>query len=591
VLYARVSTDEQARSGYSLSQQIEALREYAAHEGYEVIEEVQDPAQSGASLERPGMDRVRDLVAGGGVSVVLAQDRDRFAREPAYLFYLREEFAEHGTALRALNDRGDDSPEGRLTDGILDEIARFERLKIAERSRRGKLRKAREGKIIAPRRPRYGFRLNAARDAYEVYEPEMEVVRRIFQMVGAEGRSPGSLARVMERQGVPTPGGGRYWDRTFFRECVLADVYKPHTFDEVRAVLSAGAASRLDPDKLYGLWWFNRRGVKTGQISEMTPEGRRYRKTYHWHEKPKEEWIAVAVPDSGVPRELVEAAKAVVEKSRKPAHAGRRFWQLTGGVAYCGECGGTMGASHSTKTDKGRSYSYDYYCCTHRSKHGTDACANAHRPRACDLEEPVWDLVSGLLKDPGRLRAGLERLIEEERRSTRDDPNKEAQTWAKKLAEVDRKRGAYQDQQAEGLITLDELRGKLAALEERRSVALAELESIRGRREYMERLENDAAALLEHYAGTVPEALDGLDPEERHSIYRMLRLKVVVCADGRVELTGVFGGPLEAGPTHSVETGVMWSATPTPTTSGASLTSSTLFGWRGSTCRGTPTTR
>ncbi len=87
ILYARVSTEEQARSGYSLAQQIEALRAYAAQEGYEILEEVTevtDPGQSGASLERPGMDRVRDLVAGGGVSVVLAQDRDRFAREPAY---------------------------------------------------------------------------------------------------------------------------------------------------------------------------------------------------------------------------------------------------------------------------------------------------------------------------------------------------------------------------------------------------------------------------------------------------------------------------------------------------------------------------
>jgi len=65
ILYARVSTDEQARSGYSLAQQIEALREHAICEGYEVFEEVQDPGQSGASLERPGMDRVRDLVAAG----------------------------------------------------------------------------------------------------------------------------------------------------------------------------------------------------------------------------------------------------------------------------------------------------------------------------------------------------------------------------------------------------------------------------------------------------------------------------------------------------------------------------------------------
>ncbi len=137
ILSARVSTEEQARSGYSLAQQLEALRGYAAREGYRVLEEVADPGQSGASLERPGMDRVRDLVSAGDVSVVLAQDRDRFAREPAYLFYLREEFSECGTELRALNDRADGSPEGELTTGILDQIARYERLKIAERSRRG----------------------------------------------------------------------------------------------------------------------------------------------------------------------------------------------------------------------------------------------------------------------------------------------------------------------------------------------------------------------------------------------------------------------------------------------------------------------
>ncbi|HEX5975241.1 MAG TPA: recombinase family protein [Rubrobacteraceae bacterium] len=112
ILYARVSTDEQARSVYSLAQQIEALRAHAAREGYEVLEEVVDPGQSGASLETPGMDRVRDLVAGGGVYVVLAQDRDGFAREPAYHYLLRREFEEHGTKIRAMNDRGDEPQKG-----------------------------------------------------------------------------------------------------------------------------------------------------------------------------------------------------------------------------------------------------------------------------------------------------------------------------------------------------------------------------------------------------------------------------------------------------------------------------------------------
>src|SRR5215210_7003159 len=148
ILYARVSTEEQARSGYSLAQQTDALREYAAREGYEVLEEVADPGQSGASLARPGMDRIRDLVAAGGVAVVLAQDRDRFAREPAYLYLLKKEFEEHGTKLRSLNDRGDDSPEGQFTDDVLDVMAKFERAKTAERTRRGKLQKARKGKLL-----------------------------------------------------------------------------------------------------------------------------------------------------------------------------------------------------------------------------------------------------------------------------------------------------------------------------------------------------------------------------------------------------------------------------------------------------------
>ena len=188
ILYARVSTDEQARSGYSLAQQLEALREYAAREGYEVLEEVVDAVESGATLERPGLDRVRDLVAAGGVSVVLAQDRDRFSREPAYLYLLREELAEHSCTLKALNDRGDGSPEGQLTDGILDQLAKFERAKTAERSRRGKKQKARGGEILSSKAA-YGFAYNDSRDGYVIDPEQMAVMRGIFYMAAVERRS------------------------------------------------------------------------------------------------------------------------------------------------------------------------------------------------------------------------------------------------------------------------------------------------------------------------------------------------------------------------------------------------------------------
>ena len=248
ILYARVSTDEQARSGYSLAQQLEALREYATREGYEILEEVTDPGQSGASLERPGMDRVRDLVAAGGACVVLAQDRDRFAHEPAYHYLLRREFEEHGTKMRALNDRGDESPEGELTDGILDQLAKYERAKTAERTRRGKLRRAREGKIVAVRRVRYGFKLNATRDGYLVDETTMPNIRRIFYMV-AEGATLHGVAQTLNCEGLepPEPGRSGLWNVTFVRDVIRDDVYKPHSFEEVEALVAPEVAARLDP--------------------------------------------------------------------------------------------------------------------------------------------------------------------------------------------------------------------------------------------------------------------------------------------------------------------------------------------------------
>jgi site-specific DNA recombinase len=288
ILYARVSTDEQARSGCSLAQQIEALRAYASRDGYEILEEVRDAGQSGASLERPGMDRVRDLVATGGVAVVLAQDRDRFAREPAYHYLLRREFEEHGTKIRALNDRGDDSPEGELTDGILDQLAKFERAKTAERTRRGRLRKAREGKVVAGRSPRYGFKLNASRDGYEVDEEKMAVVHRIFRDV-ADGITPRAIALKLDREGVPTPRGAKFWDRSFFRNCVLDDIYRPHSFEEVATAVSPEVAARLDPSKRYGLWWFNRRRMTSKPVSEVSGDGRRYGRRYSSYTKPKVE--------------------------------------------------------------------------------------------------------------------------------------------------------------------------------------------------------------------------------------------------------------------------------------------------------------
>jgi site-specific DNA recombinase len=300
VLYARVSTDEQARSDYSLAQQMEALRQYAAREGYEVLEAIVDPGQSGASLERPGMDRVRDLVAAGGVSVVLAQDRDRFAREPAYHYLLKREFEEHGTTIRALNDRGDDSPEGELTDGILDQLAKYERAKTAERSRRGKLRKVRKGKIVAGAAPAYGFRFNDARDGYVVDGDAMSVVGRIFRMIGAQGVSLRGVITVLNREGVELPAStnnkSKRWGVTFVRDCIIRDdLFKPHAFEELQGIvcdrlLSPDVLAGLDASGVYGVAWFNKARTYTTQVAAIDGNGtKRYKKQTRTIRRPRSE--------------------------------------------------------------------------------------------------------------------------------------------------------------------------------------------------------------------------------------------------------------------------------------------------------------
>ena len=536
ILYARVSTDEQARSGYSLAQQLEALRAHCEREGYEVLEEVSDPGQGGASLERPGMDRVRDLVAAGGISVVLAQDRDRFTREPAYHYLLKGEFGEHGTKLRALNDSGDESPEGELTDGILDQLAKYERTKFTERSRRGKLRKAREGKIVATKMPHYGFKLTASRDAYEVDQTTMPVVRRIFHMVGSQGYSLHGVKKRFEAQGLLTPAGKRYWSTTFIREVIKDDVYCPHTFEELEALVTPGVAARLEPDKSYGICWFNRQRHTYKQVAQDSPEGKVYRKKKAATDRPRNEWIAVPVPDAGISRELVDAAKRAIRDNSKPSSAGRRAWELSGGVLYCGSCGRQM-VPHSSKS--GGRYLY-YYRCRRRWHQGRDACQNSRLRRVEDLEALVWEMVSGLLKDPDQLRADLDTMIELERRSMRGDPNREQETWLNTLAEVDRKRARYQEMAADDLITFDELKSKLADLDDTRSVAERELEALRAHRERVVELETDRDALLDSLVGIAPDALDSLAPDERHHVYKTLKLRVVTHKDGSLDLSGTF---------------------------------------------------
>jgi site-specific DNA recombinase len=526
ILYARVSTDEQARSGYSLSQQLEALRAYAAREGYEILEEVTDPGKSGATLDRPGLDRVRDLVASGGVSAVLAQDRDRFAREPAYLWVLQKELGEHGCKLRALNDRGDDSAEGMLTDGILDQIAKYERAKVAERTRRGLLQKAREGKIIKGPKANFGFRFNETNDGLVIYEPEMRIVEKIFSMA-ASGMGPKAMQTRLYAEGIPSPTGKAMWPHRILKiQMVLNDLYKPHTYDEIAPLLSPEVATKLESNKSYGIWWYNRRNVTKSYDTETDgAQGKRYVTRTSVRARDEKDWIAVPVP-AYLPRKLVDQARLMI-KSRtglERKHQARQ-WELKG-VLRC-SCGQNM----ITNTSHHKGEAYHYYRCKRASAYGPDACPQ--RMIRIDRVEPLLrDFVFGVLSDPDTIQRGLDSLIQRETEEVRDDPEQVVTTLEERLSQNTHLRRAYQDQQAEGLMTLEELAAKLEELEDTRKVLEADLASLERSQQKAKELGNDRDAVVASLAATIPETLNNLTGEEINTVYRKLRLRVIPSGEG-----------------------------------------------------------
>src|ERR687894_2372453 len=183
ILYARVSTEEQAKSGYSIPEQLRELRTYAAREGYRVIEEAIDDGHSGADPHRPGLRRVMELAESGAIEVVLAKKRNRLFRSRLYRLLWDQDLGELGVKLIALDDTGN-----RFGDAMQDEFAEWEREEIARRTQDGFLEKCRSGLIIKRKKGAYGFRQSSDGNAMEVSGPEMMVVRRIIRAV-AEGVS------------------------------------------------------------------------------------------------------------------------------------------------------------------------------------------------------------------------------------------------------------------------------------------------------------------------------------------------------------------------------------------------------------------
>jgi site-specific DNA recombinase len=460
-----------------------------------------------------------ELAESGKIEAVRAVKRDRLFRSRLYRLLAERDLEEYGVRLEALNDTGH-----RIGDGIQDDFAEWEREEITRRTLAGKLQKAREGKVIAGRLPVYGFRYTPDRNHYDVDEAKMVAVRRIFALI-ASGVSVSRTARTMDAEGFPPPQGGR-WQRPTVREIILEDSYAPHSRDEVSGLVSPEVSGRLG-DSPCGIWYYNRRETLKART------GKKVRK------KPRDQWIAVPVPNAGMPLETVLSARKAIENNEKASTRSNRAWEFSGGIIRCGECGCAMIAHDSKWTYRKKdgtpsTYHRFYYHCAPYRRSGRGACAMSRTLHAKNTEEKVWGVVREAALDPKRLREALGRS-RKDKRGTRDTGRLEA--ILARLGELERRRDGLINLAADGQIGGTELADRLTPLDAQIKALKEESDEpgLEGERAGARR-ENERL-LLRTLETLAPEALDTLDAPERRRAYKSLGLRVVAHQDKSLIIT------------------------------------------------------
>ncbi len=218
-IYARVSSDKQ-KEEHTIASQTAALIAFAQDNGYSVPPEwvFEDEGYSGASLVRPGLERVRDLAAEGQVEAVLIHSPDRLSRKYAYQVLLIEEFLRSGVEAVFLKTPQTETPEDRLLLQFQGMIAEYERAQILERSRRGKRHKAKQGNVSVLSGAPYGYRYVRKSDEtaayYEIADAEAQIVRMVYERYTVQGMSIGEITKLLNALGTPTRLGAGRWERS-----------------------------------------------------------------------------------------------------------------------------------------------------------------------------------------------------------------------------------------------------------------------------------------------------------------------------------------------------------------------------------------
>src|SRR3989442_9461233 len=227
--YARVSSESQEARG-TIGSQLEALREKLSELGHEIVHEYKDDGYSGSRLDRPGLDALRDAAELGLFEQVWCLTPDRLARSYAYQILITDELARHEVQVCYLDAPPfRDDPEATLLVQVQGVIAEYEKAKIAERNRRGRLFRARAGEIVYRVVP-YGYRRIPRGPTgpchLEIYEPEAVTVRRIFDDFVAGGYSMRRICRRLYEDGILSPSGRPVWSIVCLSGMLANPTYK-----------------------------------------------------------------------------------------------------------------------------------------------------------------------------------------------------------------------------------------------------------------------------------------------------------------------------------------------------------------------------
>jgi site-specific DNA recombinase len=478
-IYARVSTEDQARN-YSLPSQIEAMRKFANEHGFEVVREFVDEGVSGAILNRPALDDLREHIRQKIVDAVVVYDPDRLSRKLVHLMILAEECERHGVQLQFVTQAMGQNPEDKMLFGMKGLFAEYERTKLLERTTRGKLRKAKDGKQPGGKHL-YGYRL--VNGKHEIYEEEAKIVRLIFDWLVKDGLTLYASQKRLNKLGIPSPMGRKWWARATVYRIVANEAYA-------------------------GSWHYNKRCEKDGRDIKRT----------------KEEWVQIPIP-AIISKDTFEQVQRRFEKNRTFALRNTRKEYLLSGLLVCSKCGRT----YRGKTSRGRAY---YECRSKRADISPEPCPSCSL-RGDRIEPLVWETVSRLLSQPQLIIDQAEKDGYKPLEHLKANLNRVGHALAKKKIETDRMLEAYKI----GAIDLQTLKQKIDDIRSEETRLKEEELRLEAELRKAEAQELNTEKLYE-FCKSLPAVLTSLDFGERRQILREVVDKIVV-DNGEVTIYGI----------------------------------------------------